>query len=230
MASSALVDAAPPADPLRALFDQARNGDRAALDALCRAMRPRLYRTAWAVLRDGDEADDVAQEALVKAVTRTFLFLGRGSVGGWMTRIALNLAKNRIRDRRRRGEILDASGEGERTARGAQAGGQQAADAVLADKETHARLLSALALLPERQREVVQLRVVADLSFADVGTALGITEANARVTFSQAKKRLLDAVSSSSSAATAGVNPVAHAAAPASTTGTERAPRSGGKP
>ena len=176
---------------LRALFDRARAGDEPALQALCRQMRPRLFRVAFAVLRDSDDADDVAQEALVRAVTRRFLFLGTGSVAGWMTKIALNLAKNRRRDGRRRTEIVTQASQSDLVARGAMAHETPRADDVASDSDQRQRLLSALEQLPPRQREVVQLRAVAGLEFAAVGAALGISEANARVSFSLARKRLL---------------------------------------
>jgi RNA polymerase sigma-70 factor, ECF subfamily len=173
------------ADPLRALFDRARAGDGPALDELCATMRPRLYRAAWAILRDADEADDVAQEALIRALARRFLFLGRGSVGGWMTRIAINLAKNRLRDVRRRREIVEA--EPPR----APASGPEVA---FAEAEERARLLAAVEALPERQRDVVRLHVVAQLDFPEIAEALGITASNARMTFSHAKKKLVAAL------------------------------------
>lgn len=186
-----VLAAAAPADPLRALFDAARTGDAAALEQLCAVMRPRLYRTAWAVLKDPDEADDVAQDALVRAVTRRFLFLGRGSVAGWMTRIALNLARNRLRDGRRRRQILDDASPAERAARGAAPAAPSGADQLAAEAEARRRLTAAVAALPERQREVVALHVSAGLDWSDVAETLGITEANARMTYSNAKKKLL---------------------------------------
>lgn len=176
---------------LRALFDRARAGDDRALDQLCRLMRPRLYRAAWSVLRDADDADDVAQEALVRAVTKRFLFLGSGSVGGWMTRIALNLAKNRRRDHGRRGDIVAAALPAELVARGALADDLQGPDARLLALEDQTRLARAVATLSERQQDVVRLRAVVGLDFKAVGETLGITEENARVTFSQAKKKLV---------------------------------------
>jgi RNA polymerase sigma-70 factor (ECF subfamily) len=180
---------------LRALFDRARAGDAAALDALCRAVRPRLFRVAHAVLHDPAAADDVAQEALVRAVTRQFLFLGTGSVGGWMTRIALNLAKNRRRDARRRGEILADAVVDDLVARGARPDATAPrADEALVVREQRARLRQALQQLPERQRDVVALRAVAGLDFAVVATTLGITESNARMAFANAKKKLLTLV------------------------------------
>lgn len=195
-------DAAAAADPaqvdddraLRALFDAARDDDGVALEQLCRQMRPRLFRVAFAVLHDADDADDVAQEALVRAVTRRFLFLGTGSVGGWMTKIALNLAKNKRRDRRRRDEIVAQAPHSDLGARGAIAAAVPRPDEHAEDVQRRRRLLLALEQLPDRQRDVVRLRAVAGLDFAAVGAALGITAANARVTFSQAKARLLDLV------------------------------------
>jgi RNA polymerase sigma factor (sigma-70 family) len=180
---------------LRALFDRARSGDAVALDALCRTVRPRLFRVAHAVLHDAAAADDVAQEALVRAVTRPFLFLGTGTVGGWMTRIALNLAKNRRRDARRRGEILAEAVVDDLVARGARPGGTvPAADERLVAEEQRARLRQALHELPERQRDVVELRAVAGLEFAVVARTLGITESNARMAFANAKKKLFNLI------------------------------------
>lgn len=184
-------------DPLRATFDRARAGDGAALDALCVALRPRLYRAAWAVLRDADDADDVAQDALVRAITRRFLFLGRGTVAGWVTRITLNLAKNRARDASRRRELeLEESLAG--AGRGAVPLPVRGPHEVYEAREARTRLRAALTQLGERQRDVVRLHALADLSFAEVAEVLGITEANARVTFSQAKKKLLAALGSTS--------------------------------
>ncbi len=183
------------ADELRALFDKARDGDQRALSALCKAMRPRLYRVAYSIVRDRDEADDLAQEALIRAVTKRFLFLGRGSVAGWMTRIVANLAKNRLRDGKRRREIMEEALPDEKAVRGAQASAARAPDDVAEENQTRAKLVAAMAELPERQRDVVRLHIVAALDFGDVAEALGMTEANARVTFSHAKKKLMEKIS-----------------------------------
>lgn len=183
------------ADELRALFDKARDGDERALAKLCHEMRPRLYRVAYSIVRDRDEADDLAQEALIRAVTKRFLFLGRGSVAGWMTRIVANLAKNRLRDGRRRREIMEGALPDEKAARGAEPSAVRAADDVAEENQTRAKLVAAMEALPERQRDVVRLHIVAGFDFGDVAEQLGMTEANARVTFSHAKKKLMEKIS-----------------------------------
>lgn len=181
-------------DPLRPLFDRARGGDARALDELCLHMRPRLYRAAWAILRDADEADDIAQEALIRAVARRFLFIGKGSVGGWMTRIAMNLAKNRLRDGRRRREILEGALPDEKSARGAAPSAPCAPDTLVVEEQTRARLHASIDELPERQRDVARLYVIGQLEWSEVAEVLGITEANARMSFSHAKKKLAAAL------------------------------------
>ncbi len=175
---------------LRRLFDAARDGDRTALDELCRQMRPRLYRAAWSIVRDRDDADDIAQEALVRAMTRRWLFLGTGSVGGWMTRIALNLAKNKRRDHHRRQEIVDDAHPAELAARGAMAAAAVSADSALIAALEQRQLEAALERLPARQQEVVRLRAIGGLDFRAIAETIGISEENARVTFSQARKKL----------------------------------------
>ena len=176
---------------LRRVFDAARDGDRAALDELCRQMRPRLYRAAWSILRDRDDADDVAQEALVRAMTKRWLFLGTGSVGGWMTRIALNLAKNKRRDHRRHQQIVDDAHPAELVARGAVAEASISADTALIATAEQQQLETALGQLASRQQEVVRLRAIGGLDFRAIAETVGISEENARVTFSQAKKKLV---------------------------------------
>lgn len=193
-AMTAFVNAAADADTdaaLRRVFDAARDGDTAALNDLCRQMRPRLYRAAWSILRDRDDADDVAQEALVRAMTRRWLFLGTGSVGGWMTRIALNLAKNKRRDHRRRQEIVDDAHPAELAARGAVAEAAVGADSAMIAAADRRHLEAALGQLASRQQEVVRLRAIGGLDFRAIAETVGISEENARVTFSQAKKKLV---------------------------------------
>jgi RNA polymerase sigma-70 factor (ECF subfamily) len=77
----------------------AQGGDRAALDQLLAAARPRMVALALRVLGDVDEAEDAVQEAMVKVWRNVGRFEGRASLNTWLHRIAVNAALDRIRRR-----------------------------------------------------------------------------------------------------------------------------------
>lgn len=177
-----------PEQAFDALFGRAQKGDVRALDALVAQARPLLFRVAVSVVRDRTIADDIAQEALVRALTRRFTFLARGPVIAWMKKIAFHLALNHRRDALRRREILHAQ-VGKPVAM-ADAPFGESAERTLVDDEQRVALLAAIDALPERQRQVLSLRVVGELSFAEIAKLLSISEANARVASSEAMKRV----------------------------------------
>lgn len=174
-----------------ALFVEARAGDAAAADQLCRILRAPLFRAAYGILRNPEDADDVAQETLVRAFTHRFLWGLPRSVEAYCIRAAVNLAKNRGRDRRRRHEILREASVAELTSRGAlaEARGDALSETLAEERRRRADLV--VARLPARQQDIVRLRLFAGLTFSQIAAALRIREDAARVTFSQAKKRLI---------------------------------------
>ncbi len=111
------------------------------------------YRVAYRVLGDRGEAEDVAQEALARALVR-WSRLADGPEG-WLTRVSFNLAIDRYRRRRPPAALHGPVG------------------VVDAHRAERVDLVRALAALPRRQREVVVLRYLADLGEADVAVALG---------------------------------------------------------
>jgi len=112
------------------------------------------YRVAFRILGDRSEAEDVAQEALARAFLRWSSLHEQPE--GWVCRVATNLSIDRYRRRRRRlrtpagpiGVLDDRLGE-------------------------RTDLVDALRSLPRRQREVVVLRYLADLSEVDVAATVG---------------------------------------------------------
>lgn len=177
-------------DSIEELWLAARDGDAKATDALCRQLRPHLYRVAYAWLQDADEADDVAQETLVRALLEKFWWKTPKNIRAWMSKVAQNLARNKARNRKRRHEILHQADALSLQARGALSGADKTSLEKLLSAETKLRTEKVLSQLPRRQREVATLRLYGQLSFAEIGDALGVREDNARVVFGQAKKRL----------------------------------------
>jgi RNA polymerase sigma-70 factor (ECF subfamily) len=84
----------------RDLVDRAREGDKASFGELVRRHQPRIFRLAAHMLRDGAEAEDVAQETFVRAYQALARFDGRSEPYTWFYRIAINLSLNRIRSRK----------------------------------------------------------------------------------------------------------------------------------
>jgi RNA polymerase sigma-70 factor (sigma-E family) len=113
------------------------------------------YRVAYRILGDQGDAEDVAQETLARAMVRWSRLEDRP--GGWVTRVASNLAIDRYRYRRRR-------------AVGPMTGPVGLVDPHLGERGD---LVVALRRLPRRQREAVVLRYLGDLSEAQVALEMG---------------------------------------------------------
>jgi RNA polymerase sigma-70 factor, ECF subfamily len=185
-----LVDGALPANDLNSLFRDARRGDNIAVRALVARIRPKLFGIAFSVVHNTAAADDIAQEAMVRILTSSALFAGLGSLEGWMMRIAQNAAKNHRRNQQRRQQLINQTPPEVLQERGALQKGSPSVADQMQDEQLKAQLHRAIAELPERQREVVSLRAIAGLEFSLIAQTLRITEANARMAFSNAKKQL----------------------------------------
>ena len=82
------------------LVRRALNRDEAAVRAIMQANNRRLYRLARGILRNDGEAEDVVQEAYVRAFTHLESFRGDSSLATWLSRIAMNEALGRLRRQR----------------------------------------------------------------------------------------------------------------------------------
>lgn len=190
---SAITEAPPSASPDPAIEDdrlirEFLAGERRAFDALLLRHRDVVHALARRYTRNGADAADLAQRAFLKAfeaARRAFDSRAPGLLPfrSWLLRIAVNLAKNHVRDARRRPQVaLDAVGE--------LAIGAPTALQSLERRESENRVRAAVVILPKREREVFTLRLDAGLPFAEIGEILGITENNAKVSFHHAFKRL----------------------------------------
>lgn len=165
------------------LVRRARDGDEAAFSALVRAHSDSVYRTALAIVSDPDVAQDVSQEAFLKAFRALPGFRGDASFRTWVLTIAANAARGALRRSGRRREVDMESVpplESEETS--------PEEGAVQSDEAARAR--SALATLPEKQRLSVQLRVEQGLSFREIGDVIGSSEGAARVNYFHGIRRL----------------------------------------
>jgi RNA polymerase sigma factor (sigma-70 family) len=145
---------------------RSRGGDLDAYAVLVARYTLRAHRAAF-LLGAGEEADDVVQEAFVKAFRHLSRFRVGEPFGPWLLRIVANETKNLTRSRRRRAALalrLSAAEPG-----GTAAGSP--VDEVLA-AERRARLLAAVNALPGKQRQALVCRYFLDLSEAETAQVL----------------------------------------------------------
>jgi RNA polymerase sigma-70 factor, ECF subfamily len=165
------------------LVDQARAGDAAALDLLVARHHRAVYEVAYRVLGDAEAAADAAQEAFMKAIAALGSFRKESSFRTWVLRIAANTARSAGRKQTSRREVELQPGL-ERP----DPGPDPAQEAV--GRAEAERAAQALALLPEKQRLAVSLRIYHDLSHREIAEVLGSSEGAARVNYHLGIKRL----------------------------------------
>jgi RNA polymerase sigma-70 factor (ECF subfamily) len=165
------------------LAARARAGDRDAFGTLVERYAGQARRVARAVLGDPDDADDAAQDAFLRALTKLDQFDATRPFGPWLLRIVANAAADRRRRRTvRRAEPLDP---------GLAAGGA-GPDAAALRAELGERLRAALAELPERRRLAVVLFDVEGYGHADIARILGLPEGTVRSDVFHARRFLRD--------------------------------------
>lgn len=90
------------------LARQARAEDESAFAEIVRRYSPRVFHVAHRFFRDRSQAEEAAQETFLKAFAQLKSFEGRGSMEGWLTRIATNTCLNMLRTSKRRPELVTA--------------------------------------------------------------------------------------------------------------------------
>jgi RNA polymerase sigma-70 factor (ECF subfamily) len=154
-------------------------GDTALFELLMRRYNQRLYRAALAILRDDAEAEDVMQDAYVRAFQHLPQFEGRAQFSTWLTRIAVNEALARRR-RRSHSEPLDELQQmGDHM--GLVASKAPGPEARAASDEVRELLETAILSLPEKYRAVLVLRDVEEMDTAETAAALGLSEDNVKI-------------------------------------------------
>jgi RNA polymerase sigma-70 factor, ECF subfamily len=154
-----------------------RAGETALYEILMRRYNQRLYRVARAILHNDAEAEDVMQDAYVRAYEHLDQFAGRAPFSAWLTRIAVHEALARLRLRRRNQPLEDPEGEIAVNIVSSTPDPEQNAGT----SELRALLEEAVLNLPENYRIVVMLRDVEEMTTAETAGALDLTEDNVKV-------------------------------------------------
>jgi RNA polymerase sigma-70 factor (ECF subfamily) len=177
------------------VVDRVRSGDTALYEIIMRRYNQRLYRVTYAILRDSAEAEDVIQDAYVRAYQHLDQFAGYAPFSTWLTRIAVHEALRRLQLRKRNQQFDDIEHDeesfmsiSETTVPDTSPDPEQRAS----NAELGQLLEQAVLDLPEQYRTVIMLRDVEELSTAETAAALELTEQNVKVRLHRGRAMMRD--------------------------------------
>jgi RNA polymerase sigma-70 factor (ECF subfamily) len=167
------------------LIAKAKSGNVGAFEELVRMHQQSALRVAYFVSGDADAAEDVAQEAFVKAYRALPRFREESAFRPWLLRIVRNEALN---DRRRRGRQERLSLR--LSADPVSGGTAQSPETTVVTQQNQEAVLAAVERLPERGRQVVALRYLIGLSEEETATTLGVPVGTVKSRTSRALRAL----------------------------------------
>jgi RNA polymerase sigma-70 factor, ECF subfamily len=179
------------ADPDRALVDRARAGDPAAFRALVEGHQARVLGLAWRLTGARADAEEVAQDAFVRAWRALPAFRGESAFATWLHRIVTRVALDRRAQavRRRRHEV----GLEDEVAAAVAADAPNAGDAAGEDRMTARARVALLAGLSETQRTAVTLHYLEDRPVLEVAQAMDVPENTVKTHLARARATMREA-------------------------------------
>lgn len=158
------------------VHDAARqHAEEAALEALVDQYASTLYRVAFSVLRNQQDAEDAVQEAFVRVLRHRETLGEIRDHRVWLVRIVWNI----VLDRKRRAKTRPETDDIADLARVLPATGLTAEQRAAASQH-HAKVLACVEQLPAREREVMLLSAFEELSSVEIAAVLGVTESSVR--------------------------------------------------
>ena len=165
------------------LIRQCKRGDRKAQFEIYRLYNAAMYNTTLRIVGDSDDAEDVMQEAFLKAFAKLDSYRGEVSFGAWLKRIVINKALDFLRLKREQLSLEEAGEIGEMME-------EEAEDVDY--KYSAESIKKTIYTLPEGYRVVLSLILLEGYDHEEVSTILNISNATSRTQYHRAKKRLIE--------------------------------------
>jgi RNA polymerase sigma-70 factor (ECF subfamily) len=163
-----------------------RAGETRAAERVFREYWPTLYRAAFRILMDHDEAEEAAQEAFVKGWNARGSFRGdsREALGAWLLAVTRRTALDHLRRRARTAPLADAE---------ALASGADGPEAAAESRATCDEVRRALAALEPGDRAAIVLFEIEELPQAEIATGMGVSVNAFKVRLHRARRRFREA-------------------------------------
>lgn len=150
-------------------------GDNQSFDILLRRHQERVFNYVLSIVRDPDTANDIFQETFIKAITtiKQGRYMETGKFAAWITRIAHNLIIDYYRQERS-GNMTSADDETANVLNRKEFSDENIED-ILVDEQIRADVRRIVAILPDNQREVLEMRYYRDMSFKEIAEATKVS-------------------------------------------------------
>jgi len=184
------------AEELRAV-QRVRSGDRDAFRTLVEANQEAVYSFILRLVGRPEAAEELAQEAFVRAFASMSAFRGASRFRTWVIQIALNLVRDRRRAEGRRPALVsldELRHRAERSDASLMARASFAPDLNIARGELTSRIESAIGKLPQEYREVFLLKHVEGLTYEEISTMTGVSIGALKVRAHRARLRLRESI------------------------------------
>ena len=174
------------------LIEAARNGSDSAFEELFLVYKERIYRIAYSITGNREDAEDAMQDAFLRAYACLAQFRCEASFYSWLVRIAMNSSVMLLRKLRRRREL---------SMEGIETGGNQNAgfdfpdpgrdpEQICSHRQEYRRVMRSIEKLPVQLRTVAELRMIRDVSLSDAERILGISKAALKSRLFRVRKSL----------------------------------------
>ena len=180
----------------KALVARFKAGDESAFEEMVARYWDRIYAMVLQLLRNSQDAEEVTQDAFIRAHRGLEKFRGDSSFSTWLYQIATNLARNRYwywwRRKRDKSVSFDqpVGGESETTLAELFPASVETPEDVAVTNEFQERVSTAMELLNDKHREVLVLRNVRSLSYDEIATQLDISIGTVKSRIARARESL----------------------------------------
>jgi RNA polymerase sigma factor (sigma-70 family) len=167
------------------LITRCRKGEQRAQLEIYEKYSKAMYNTAFRIIKDTAEAEDVMQEAFIKAFSKLDSFKGQSTFGAWLKRIVINLSINTYNRRKKYDEVAYKDEMKNETF--------HEQYELLEEERNNAKvkiIMNALNHLKENYRIILSLHFIEGYDYDEICEILQISSANCRTTISRAKDQL----------------------------------------
>jgi len=164
------------------LIQRARRGDAEAFGELVLRYQTSVFNVCYRILHERAEAEDMAQEAFIRARERLHTFDEERALGPWIRRVAANVCLNHVEAQRRTTEFDEERDADE----------SQRPESQIETRERSQQIRKALASLPVHYRVVIELRHYQELSYDEIAAELDIPLSDVKSHLFRARKILAE--------------------------------------